>query len=156
VTHLAAVAGRHQQGSDIDEVEFCSYCGRIGGDAPLRVCRSCGLGVRLRTDARALHSDQAPFLIVRGDGTISAASIAAERDLPHSGPLVGRPLLAVVVSEEGDLAGAVALAASGSEGVATMAVEPADPGRRFRGQMHATITSCGEPRAALVVIHRVP
>ena len=156
MTHLAAVAGRHQQGSDIDEVEFCSYCGQIGGDGLLRVCGSCGLGVRLRTDARALDSDATPFLIVRGDGTISAASMAAERDLPHAAPLVGRPLLAVVASADGDLAGAVALAASGCEGLATMSVEPVDPGRRFRGSMHATIASCGEPRAALVVISREP
>ena len=156
MTHLAAVAGRHQQGSNSEEVEFCSYCGQIGGDDPFRVCGSCGMGVRLRTDARALDSDATPFLIVRGDGTISAASMAAERDLPHSAPLVGRPLLAVVASVEGDLAGAVALAASGSAGLARMQVEPVDAERRVRVSMHATITSCGEPRAALVVIRREP
>ncbi len=156
MTHLAAVAGRHQQGSDILEVEFCSYCGRLGGEGLQRVCDACGLGVRLRTDGRALDGDAAPFLIVRRDGLISAASAAAERHVPHYGPLVGRPLLAVLSSDEGDLAGAVALAATGAAGIAQMRVEPVDPGPRFRGSMRATIASCAEPPAALVVVQRTP
>jgi hypothetical protein len=155
VTHLAAVAGGHQQGSETVEVDFCSYCGKLG-DGLRRVCDSCGLGVRLRTDARALDGDAERFLIVRRDGLISAASAAAERDLPHRGPLVGRPLLAVLSSLEGDLAGAVALAATGTSGVARMQVEPVDPRPRVSGSMYARIASCGQPPAALVVVHRVP
>lgn len=154
MTDLAAVAGRHQHGSDSDQIGFCSYCGRIGDDLP-RVCGDCGLGVRLRTDRRALRSPS-PFLIVRGDGVVSAASAAAERELPHHGPLVGAPLLSVLAPREGDLAGTVALAASGNGGVARIPVAPVATTRRFQGALQATIASCGEPRAALVVLERTP
>ena len=154
MTYLAAVAGPHQQGSEDGDVEFCSYCGRVDGDKAARVCGHCGLGVRLRTDARAFHDDSEPFLIVRGDSVISAASATAERELPHAGTLIGRSLLALFACPDGDLAGTVALAASGSAGVATLPVEPLQATRRERGPMEATIASCGEPRAALVVVRR--
>ena len=153
--HLAAVAGRHQQGSESEQVGFCSYCGQIG-DGAQRVCSNCGLGVRLHTDVRAFDSVGGPFLIVRGDGLISAASSAAERELPHEGPLVGRPLLSLFASRDGDLAGVVALAASGNEGIVRMPVEALEAKRRFRGSFQATIAGCAHPRAALVVIERGP
>ncbi len=85
--HLVAVAGSHQN----DEVEFCSYCGRIGSEGE-RVCSHCGLGVRLRTGQNVLPPDAA-FLIVPADGRVSAVSEAAERVL---GPnVVGQPLAAL-------------------------------------------------------------
>ena len=151
MTHLAAVAGRHQQGGEGDEVEFCSHCGQLGGEGPLRVCTSCGLGVRLRTSRGALQSDAAPFLIVRADGVISAASAAAERQIPHEGPLLGRPLLTLLSSED-DLASAVSRAARGAVEVTAMPVTPRTRGRTMR----ATIAPCGDPPAALVVVDPRP
>lgn len=136
---------------DMQVTEFCSYCGRLGGDAPFRVCATCGLGVYLRTDARALHADGAPFLVVRADGVISAASATAEREFPHEGPLVGRPLRTLFTSED-DLEGAVSLAAAGATDVASMSVTPRHGGRRVR----VTIAPCGEPPAALIAVTRKP
>jgi hypothetical protein len=85
--HLVAVAGSHLD----DEVEFCSYCGRIDSNTE-RVCSHCGLGVRLRTEKNVLTPDAA-FLIVPADGRVSAASEAAERVLGSD--VVGRPLAAL-------------------------------------------------------------
>jgi ribosomal protein L37E len=147
--YLAEVAGNHPHGSDREEVGFCSYCGRLGGDDQQRVCSKCGLGVRLRTDWEALRSPGAIFLIVRVDGTISAASATAEREF---GPVVDRPLLSVV--ESSDLPAAAAEAAGGNGGVVTLPVTRAD-GRRFRGGLRATVAPCGDPPAALVVVERV-
>jgi hypothetical protein len=116
------------------------------------VCAACGLGVRLHTDARALKSSGAPFLIVRADGRISAASATAEREF---GSVVDRPLLTVFTSPapEGELSRAVALAAAGEGGLATLPVARLGSGR-FRGSLRATIAPCGDPAAALVVLER--
>lgn len=146
------MAESQPHGGDDSDVDFCSYCGRLGGDAPFRVCTSCGLGVRLRTSSRALGSESDTFLIVRADGVISAVSAAAEREIPHDeGPLLGQSLLALFTSED-DLAGVVAQAANGHPGVASLTVTPRQHGRNLR----ATVAPCGEPPAALVVVTRKP
>ena len=132
--HLAAVAGSHEE-----EVGFCSHCGQFQAD-DRRVCSKCGLGVQLRTNAGVLRSPGASFLIVRGDGIISAASIAAERLL---GPTVGRHVRAVLSSNE--LPPAVALAASGHSDPATFQVQ----------EMTVTVAPCGDPPAALVLLERM-
>ena len=132
--HLAAVAGSHEE-----EVGFCSWCGRLEDESE-RVCSSCGLGVRLYTDASVLRSPRSSFLIVRGDGTVSAASDAAERSL---GSVAGRPVGAILPSAE--LPPAVALAAAG---------RPA-PVRLQVGKLHVTVAPCGLPPAALVLVERV-
>jgi hypothetical protein len=134
VIHLTAVAGSHEE-----EVGFCSYCGRLD-DEGRRVCSDCGLGVRLHTDAAVLRSPGSSFLIVRGDGVISAASAAAERLLGHT---VGRPLSAVLPSEE--LTPAVLLASAGRPAPVTIPV----------GDLKATVAPCGLPPAALVLLERV-
>lgn len=120
----------------------------MGGDEHERVCRACGLGVRLHTHADALRSDGSPFLIVRADGTVSAMSASAEKEF---GDLVARQLLSVL--EARDLPGAVASAAEGEGGVVTLSARPL-VGRRFRAKVRVTIAPCGDPPAALVVIER--
>jgi hypothetical protein len=148
VIHLATVEASHRQGSQAEEVGFCSYCGRVGGDERQRVCRVCGLGVQLRTDAEALKSEGAPFLIVRADGTVSAMSASAEKEF---GDLVARQLLSVLEAPE--LPGAVAAAAEGKGGVVTLLARPL-VGRRFRSQARVTVAPCADPPAALVVVER--
>ena len=153
MSHLAAVAGSHLQGSD-EAVGFCSYCGSLERDGQ-RVCSECGLGVRLQTSARVLRSAGAAFLVVRADGRVSAASAAAERMLATHGDLVGRPLMALVVSRatEGELARSIALAAAGDTRVAELEVDLVGTIRR-RASVRATVASCGLPPAALVVLER--
>ncbi len=132
--HLAAVAGSHDQ-----EVGFCSYCGRLDVD-DARVCSECGLGVRLHTDAGVLRSPGAPFLVVRGDGVVSAASAAAERMLDSP---VGRRVGELLSAPE--LPSAVALAAAGRP----------HPVMLHSDNMRLRVAQCGFPPAALVVLERV-
>jgi ribosomal protein L37E len=143
------VEASHRQGSRAaEEIGFCSYCGRVGGDERQRVCRACGLGVQLRTDADALKSEDAPFLIVRADGTVSAMSASAEKEF---GDLVARQLPSVL--ESPDLPSAVATAAEGNGGVVTLLARPLI-GRRFTAKARVTVAPCGDPPAALVVVER--
>lgn len=153
--HLAAVAGGHLQGGDEEAIGFCSYCGRIGAVSQQRVCSDCGLGVRLRTDARALRAPGAAFLIVLADGTVSAASAAAERALGGVEPLAGRPVLALLAARDAgtNLATAVALAAAGGGGVVALGVDRLE-GNRRSGALEVTIAPCGDPQAALLVLER--
>jgi hypothetical protein len=134
VIHLAAVAGSHEE-----EVEFCSYCGRLGSGGQ-RVCPECGMGVQLQTDAGVLQSPGSTFLIVRADGIVSAVSEAAQRLF---GNVVGKPVAAVLRSRE--LPRAVALAATGRPAPVTLGVE----------NMTVTVAPCGLPPAALVLVERV-
>jgi hypothetical protein len=134
VIHLAAVAGSHEE-----EVGFCSYCGQFQADER-RVCSQCGLGVQLHTDARVLRSPGATFLIVRGDGIVSAASAAAEQLL---GPTVGRHVRTVLNSN--DVPPAVTRAAGGRPDPVQIAVE----------NLTVTVAPCGDPPAALVLIERM-
>jgi hypothetical protein len=143
VIHLATVAGSRVED---DAVEFCSYCGKLGIGGG-RVCSECGLGVRLETSAGVLQSPGAAFLVVRGDGLISAASAAAERML-GTHDVVGRPVIALL--RAGELAGAVALAAAGDPGVVEISAQL--PGGRG---VRATVAACGFPPAALVVLERM-
>ena len=137
MTHLAAVAGSHME----QAVTFCSYCGRLEDDEQ-RVCTACGLGVRLWTEHEVLRGHGDPFLVVRADGTVSAASEAAERLLRSRGGLVGRPVTALLGSD--DLPQAIAMAAGGHPVPAELKVE----------RMAATVVPCGHPPAALVVLAR--
>jgi hypothetical protein len=134
VIHLAAVAGSHEE-----EVEFCTWCGRLDGEGQ-RVCPDCGLGVMLHTDAGVLRSPGSTFLIARRDGMVSAMSAAAERMF---GNVVGRPVATVLRSRE--LPPAVALAAAGRPAPVTLPIE----------NMKVTVAPCGLPPAALVLIERV-
>ena len=157
MTHLAAVAGSHVQEREDQEVGFCSYCGAIGGDGP-RVCGECGLGVRLETAAGVLRSPGAAFLVVRGDGRVSAASSTAERIFGRDGDLSGEPLGALMVAraDDGELARSVSIAAAGGPGTVGLDVELAGvTGTPRARSARVTVARCGLPPAALVVIERV-
>jgi hypothetical protein len=145
-----ALTGRYEE----QTVDFCSYCGQFSDDGQ-RVCSDCGLGVRLHTDAAVLRSPGAAFLVVRGDGRVSAASAAAERMLSGHGDVVGRPLLTLLSapSSEGALSHAVAVAATGQPGVSEFTVDLVGGGRGTR-DLQASVAPCGLPPAALIVLER--
>ena len=150
MSHLAAVAGSHVE----ETVEFCSYCGRIASDRQ-RVCSDCGLGVRLQTSAPSHELHGAAFLVVRSDGRVSAASAAAERLLATHGDLVDKPLMTLVADPGAgaQLTRAVALAANGAADAAEVEVDLVGVTRR-RAPVHAKVTACGLPPAALVLLER--
>lgn len=150
---LAAVAGRHRQEDGRgEEVSFCSYCGRLGAGAR-RVCASCGLGVLLHTAPGVLDTPGAAFLIVDVEGSVSAVSAAAERLLGRLEDVIGRPLPAVLTAEDGsaELEVAVTRAATGVGSPQTVAVVQVESDQRVPG-LQATVATCAEPRAALLVL----
>jgi hypothetical protein len=141
-------------------VWFCSHCGtRPGRGAPSgssRVCGDCGLGLILeaREDVAPRAGDA--FLVLDRSLAVCAVSGAAERLLAVSEPdAVNRhvtDLLMPAGAEEKrgeDLAMAVAWAARGDCGTRTTVVRPANT---FGIRLTARITSCGPPRAALLVL----
>jgi hypothetical protein len=145
--NLAAVAGGHPQAQTGEEsVEFCSYCGQFD-TTDQRVCPNCGLGIMLETDGVVLGSPGAPFVVVKSDGRISAVSEAAERLMGKQETLIGRPLLSLITGP--GLARMIAMAGYGHGGPYELTVE-----RLGGGRFHATIGTCGQPRAALVVFGR--
>jgi hypothetical protein len=145
--NLAAVAGsRIQAQTGEEKVEFCSYCGQFDSTNQ-RVCPNCGLGVMLETDGSVLRIPGSPFVIVNSDGRISAVSEAAERLMGKQETLIGRPLLSLITGP--GLARMIAMAGYGHGGPYELTVE-----RIGGGRFHATVGTCGRPRAAMVVFGR--
>jgi hypothetical protein len=150
-------AGRSRAGmaAGDEPVRFCTHCGAIGelgkDDALAgRVCAECGLGVVLSCSREALTENKAAFLVVKGDGEVSAASVAADRALgakAHS--LEGRPLLELLEpgAASQELSRRVTRAAGGDARVSMVPAVLADG-----AFVNARVGSCGEPRAALLVL----
>ncbi len=142
-------------------VSFCSHCGTRPALAPdtgagSRVCTACGLGLVLESRADVAPSAGDAFLVLDQSLAVCAMSEAAERLLAASEPdVVNRhvsDLLMPANAEERDGAGlstAVAWAARGDGGTRTTTVRPANT---FGIRLTARITSCGPPRAALLVL----
>ena len=127
--------------SPTNAVHFCSHCGAFHRDAP-RVCPDCGLGVVLECAPGVLPRAGAAFLVVKSDLRISAASEAAEEFL---GDVTGQPLLDVLSGDPG-LTRWIVRAAMGSGRVVSVALRKGP--RRVNGR----VATCGEPRAALLVL----
>ena len=127
--------------SPTNSVHFCTHCGAFHGGGP-RVCPACGLGVVLECAPGVLPRAGAAFLVVKSDLRISAASAAAEEFL---GEVTGEPLLDVLSGDPG-LPRWIARAAMGSGRVVSVALRKGP--RRVNGR----IATCGEPRAALLVL----
>jgi PAS domain-containing protein len=101
----------------------------------------------LETDSDVLRLPGSAFVIVRGDGRISAVSAAAEKLFGKQDDLIGRPLLALINGR--DLARIVAMAGAGHGGPWRLEVD-----RLGGGRLRATVATCTAPRAALVVLTR--
>jgi hypothetical protein len=138
-----------------EPVRFCTHCGAIGelgkDDAlASRVCSGCGLGIVLACAREALTEDKAAFLVVDAACEVRAASGAAEKLMgAKQGGLDGRQLLDLL--EPGavayELSRRVTHAACGDRRVSMAPAVLADG-----GHVNARIGSCGEPRAALLVL----
>jgi len=140
-------------------VWFCSHCGTRpappGPSGSSRVCGECGLGLILEAGADVAPRAGDAFLVLDRTLAVCAVSRAAERLLAVSEPdAVNRhvtDLLMPAAAEECDdgLAVAVTWAARGEGGTRTTVVRPANT---FGIRLTARITSCGPPRAALLVL----
>lgn len=150
-------AGRSNAGKATGDepVRFCTHCGAIGelgkDDALAgRVCANCGLGIVLSCSREALTEDKAALLVVDAKGSVSAASVPAERMLrvkPHA--LEGQPLADLLEAGAAtvELRRRVTKAARGDQRVSMVPAVLADG-----GIVNVRIGSCGEPRAALLVL----
>lgn len=145
--------------SGSDAVRFCSYCGGIATDEPAtsrtRVCPSCGLGVLLATRGDALSRSGEAFLVLTAELRIVAASSAVAPLIGRPERLVGARMLELLTSPLGDaeLTRRLLAAAAGTAAtVAEIALETRGHEGRVR-RLEARIATCGEPRAALVVMH---
>jgi hypothetical protein len=137
---------------------FCSYCGRPPKDTverTSRVCVNCELGMILRAPEGDAPRPRDPFLIVDDKLTVQAISRSAEKALGVAEPdgvceLVEEFLRpADGKRERTDVAMLLELAAAGVPRADTVELSSVnEPRRRFRGR----VTSCGHPRAALLVL----
>ena len=124
---------------------FCTHCGALAHESPQRVCATCGLGVVLSCAPGLLLRPGAPFLVVKSDLRVSAASVGVE---PLFGPpdaLIGQQLLDLV-SGDPSLPRWIARAAMGSHRVVSVAL------RRGARRINAKVAACGDPPAALLVL----
>lgn len=135
------------QGSDSrpHAVRFCTHCGALEHEAPQRVCGRCGMGVLLSCMPGLLTRVGAPFLVVRSDLRISAASVGVRALLGDPDELVGEPLLDVV-SGDPSLPRWIGRAAMGSKRVVSVAL------RRDARRINGRVAACGDPPAALLVL----
>ena len=141
-------------------VWFCSHCGTRpappGPSESSRVCEECGLGLILESREDVAPRAGDAFLVLDRSLAVCAVSRAAERLLAVSEPdAVNRHITDLVMPADAEekqgesLAVAVAWAARGDSGLRTTVVRPANT---FGIRLTARITSCGPPRAALLVL----
>lgn len=142
-------------------VSFCSHCGTRPTQPPAagsgsRVCGACGLGLILESHADVAPNAGEAFLVLDQSLAVCAVSEAAERLLAASEPdVVNRHVSDLLMPAEAgekngaSLSTAVAWAARGDGAVRTTVVRPANT---FGIRLTARISSCGPPRAALVVL----
>jgi hypothetical protein len=143
-------------------VSFCSHCGSRPAPAkttqPLssRVCGDCGLGLLLEARADVAPNAGNAFLVLDRALAVCAVSQGAERLLATREPdAVNRHVTDLLMPADAEengsesLSVAVAWAARGDGGTRTAVVRPANT---FGIRLTARISSCGPPRAALVIL----
>jgi len=141
-------------------VSFCSHCGSRpspAGEPPRsRVCDACGLGLLLESRADIAPKTGDAFLVLDRSLSICGLSEAAERLLATSEPdAVNRHVTELLMPADAEeqrgesLSLAVMWAARGDGGTHSAVVRPANT---FGIRLTARISSCGPPRAALLVL----
>lgn len=148
----------------VPPVEFAWFCGHCAAPAqsdrppaPLaRVCRSCGLGVMLETRADCTPGRRDAFLVIDNSLRVQAMSRRAESLLGVSEDgVVNRPVTQLLVPADAEagrparFSAALVEAAGGADEPVSAVVRPWNT---FGVRLRARITSCGPPRAALVVL----
>jgi hypothetical protein len=135
---------------------FCGHCAERYDSADSRVCPSCGLGLLLQTEARAVPRPRDAFLIVDSSLSVQALSANAEHELGvREADAINRHVTELLIPGEAEppaaasLAVAIARAASGGGDSETVTVRPS---HTFGVRLRARIAACGPPQAALVVL----
>jgi hypothetical protein len=141
-------------------VWFCSHCAAQPARpksraAAARVCEECGFGLLLETAAEVAPAEDGAFMVLDRSLSVCALSAAAEQLLAaRETEAVNRHVTELLVPADAEaqaganLASAITWAASGDETSRSVVVRPANI---FGVRLHARITSCSPPRAALLV-----
>ncbi|MBV9311523.1 MAG: hypothetical protein JOZ73_11860 [Solirubrobacterales bacterium] len=145
--------------ASVADLETVSFCGRCGARAEVvpesRVCESCNMGLLLEARAKQVPPEGGAFLVIDDSMSVCGVSEAAEQILATTETdAVNRHLTEVLVPADVELAGpanlavAITWAARGDDGSRRVFVRPANT---FGLRMPARISSCGPPKAALLV-----
>jgi hypothetical protein len=116
------------------------------------------MGVMLSAPRAAVSGPGAAVVVVTREGRISAVSEAAEHLVGEEAGLLGMPVGSALTSTDGDaiLARQVARAAGAGREVVQAELTPVLQAGTHPTRLNARITSCGPPRAALLVLERAP
>ncbi len=157
---LKLVEGR--LGHHVPWLWFCGNCAAPSphGSPPpphARVCPSCGLGLLLEAREDAIPTDRDAFLVVDSSLLIQAMSREAQCFLGLSEQAaVNQPIAELLVPADAEAQGptgfaaAIAQAADGRDPETSRPV--VRPRNTFGVRMRVRISTCGPPRAALVVL----
>jgi PAS domain-containing protein len=161
-TALTLVSGGTPEAAPVEWRWFCGHCAAPapGGAAPpptARVCTSCGLGLLLEARADAVPDSGDAFLVVDSRMLVQAMSREAQT-------LLGLSEEDAIDTPVADLLAPADAEAQGRTGFAAMIAQAADgqdpdsarafvrPWNTFGVRMRAKVTTCGPPRAALIVL----
>ena len=150
------------EGTTIKWSWFCGHCAAPspGGSAPppsARVCTSCGLGLLLEAREDAIPNERDAFLVIDSALLVQAMSREAQSLLGMTEEMaVNQPVAALLVPADAETQGstgfaaAIAQAAEGDHADSTHKF--VRPWNTFGVRMRARISTCGPPRAALIVL----
>jgi PAS domain-containing protein len=142
----------------LDEVRFCGYCGHPApaGEVTARICGDCGLGVVLSAPAVVAPRPGHPAIVLDHTLSVCALSQGAEKLLGITEPeAVNRHISELIVPAHAEarsldsLVSAVVSAARGDAAVERIVVRPTG---EFGVRYAVRISTCGPPRAALLVL----
>jgi hypothetical protein len=142
------------------DVHFCGHCGRPPAEADIqpasRVCTRCGLGLIVAAQPDGAPTPADPFLLVDGQLAVCGVSrLAEELLMTTETDVVNAHIGDLLVPADVEVAGSDALinqiihAARGSGQTHHVVLRPA---REFGIRFWARISSCGPPKAALIVL----
>jgi PAS domain-containing protein len=140
---------------------FCGHCAApspSGAPAPTaRVCTSCGLGLLLEAREDAVPSAKDAFLVVDSSMSIQAMSREAQSLLGvNEEAAIDRPVAELLVPADTESQGRTGFAASITQAAGGDDPDSARsfvrPWNTFGVRLRARISTCGPPRAALVVL----
>lgn len=143
---------------------FCGHCAAPspGGSAPppsARVCAPCGLGLLLEAREDEIPSPRDAFLVVDSALLVQAMSREAQSLLGmREEAAVNRPVAELLVPADAETQGstgfAAAIAQSAEGDYAESTSRFVRPWNTFGVRMCARISTCGPPRAALIVLEQ--
>lgn len=126
-----------------------------------RVCRSCGLGLLLEAREDTIPSAREAFLVIDSALLVQAMSREAQTLLAMTEEVaVNRPVAELLVPADAETQGSTGFAATIAQAADGEYAEATHrfvrPWNTFGVRVRARISTCGPPRAALIVLEQGP